>query len=309
LVFGSLAGAGIACFLTLIRRRHAFSLPNRDRISRALNFSWQVLASRISWYGYSNADFFVAGRVLGDVVLGYYSLAWSLANLPIEKFTSLIGSVTPGIYSAAQHDKEALRRYVLKPIEAIGILIFPVMAGIAVIAGDAVPVVLGPKWSDAIVPLQLLSIYACVRSVMPLMAQVLVARGDARFVMWTNISSLIIFPICFWWVSLHWGAVGIAAAWIVLYPLNAMPIYLRVRKEIDLTVADFMRALWPGLSATIAMVAGVVLLKMFFPTFIAAPLRLIALVAWGAVVYLSILLLLHKDRLSLFQKAAALIRA
>lgn len=309
LVFGSITGSVVACFLTLIRRRQAFSWPRRDRVSRALKFSWQVLMSRVGWYGYSNSDFFVAGRVLGDVVLGYYSLAWSLANLPIEKFTTLIGSVTPGIYAAAQHDKEALKRYVLKPVEAIGILIFPVMAGLAVVARDAVPVVLGPKWSDAIVPLQLLSIYACVRSVMPLMAQVLVARGDARFVMWTNISSLVIFPICFWRVSLHWGAVGIAAAWIVLYPLNALPMYLRVRKEIDLAVADFLKALWPGLSATVVMVFSVVLFKKFFPTVIAAPTRLVATVAWGALIYFAMLVLLHKDRLSLFRKAAALIRA
>ncbi len=308
LVFGSLVGAVVACTLTLAKRRHGFALPKRSDLKRAVGFSWQVLVGRISWYGYSNSDFFVAGRVLGDVVLGYYSLAWNLANLPIEKMTTLIGSVTPGIYSAAQNDKEALRRYVLKPVEAIGILIFPVMAGLAVVASDAVPVVLGPKWTSAIVPLQLLSIYACVRSVMPLLAQVLIATGDSRFVMWANISSLAIFPVVFWRASLNSGAVGIAAAWILVYPLNAIPIFLRARNRIQLSSISFFKALWPGLSSTMLMVGSVLLLKLAIPARMPEVLRLLVLIAAGAVVYVSTIFIVHRSRLGMFRTAFGLLR-
>ena len=63
--------------------------------------------------------------------------------MPIDKITTLVSSVTPGIYSAAQDDPSALRRYLLKPTEVLSLILFPVMAGLALVSKDAVLYCLG----------------------------------------------------------------------------------------------------------------------------------------------------------------------
>ena len=60
--------------------------------------------ARLSWTLYSDADFLVAGRVLGASALGAYTFAWNLATLPVEKVTALVGQVTPAFFSANQAD-------------------------------------------------------------------------------------------------------------------------------------------------------------------------------------------------------------
>src|SRR2546425_13021893 len=82
-----------------------------------MTFSRHIIVGRLAWYVYSNADFLVAGRILGKVALGLYEVGWNLANVPIEKITSLVGQVTPAVFSAVQRDHAALRRYLLRSEE------------------------------------------------------------------------------------------------------------------------------------------------------------------------------------------------
>ena len=307
LVAGALVGSLVAAILTLARKRHSFAKPDWSELGHAIKYSWQVLIARVGWYGYSNSDFLVAGRVLGPTVLGYYTLAWNLATMPIDKVTTLVSSVTPGIYAAAQEDYSALKRYLLKPSEVLSLILFPAMAGLALVANDAVHVLLGAKWESAILPLQLLSIYACIRSIMPLFAQVLMVTGDSKFVMWTNVTSAIVFPTAFFFGS-HWGAVGIAATWVLVYPINAIPLYRRVTQRIELTSTEYFRALWPGLHGTLVMVIGVTLLK-FLSARIHLPLLSLSInIAGGVLFYLLTIFLFHRARAGILTRVLSLLR-
>ena len=49
---------------------------------------------------------------------------------------------------------------------AVTSVIFPVLVGLAVVAPDAVPLVLGEKWSHLVVPLQVLCAVGLFRSFM-----------------------------------------------------------------------------------------------------------------------------------------------
>jgi len=308
LVAGSLVGTFVATTLTLARKRLGFAMPVWSELSQSIKYSWQILIGRIGWYSYSNSDFLVVGRVFGSAVLGYYTLAWNLATMPIDKITALVGSVTPGIYSAAQGEPLALRRYLLMPTEVLSLILFPTMVGLALVAKPAVLVLLGAKWQDAIVPLQLLSIYACIRSIMPLFSQILAVTGDTRFVMWTNIGSAITFPVAFL-VGAQWGAIGVAATWILVYPINAVPLYRRVMKRIGFSNSEYFRALWPGVHGTIVMSLGVLILKMVLEGVWTPSVTLGIEVIGGVVIYSSTLIWFHRSRIGIFSRVITLLRS
>ncbi len=252
LVLGVLLASALGAGLTFWVRRHRLAIPRLSSLKRAVKFSGQVLVTRLSWYAYSYADFVIAGRLLGQAALGGYTVAWDIANTPLEKVTSLVGTVTPAFYAAVKEDTSALRRYLLRPIEAIALVTFPVMLGMSLVARDAVLTLLGAKWEASIPVLQLLALYASVRSIMPLFGQVLMVIGEVGFVMWTGIISMIVLPAAFFFGS-RWGIAGIAAAWVVAYPVNAVPLYWRVHQKIGLTHVEFFRTLFPAINGTVFM--------------------------------------------------------
>jgi len=295
LALGALAAEITATTILLLVRRHAILKPRLDSIRHAVSFSSDVMLSRIAWYLYSNSDFLVAGRLLGEGALGAYSMAWSMAGIPVEKVTSLVMTVTPAFLSAVQKDLAELRRYVLTLTEGVSLLTFPAAAGLAMVSELFVPVVLSPKWQASIVPLRLLAIYAAVRTISPILAPVLTAVGDTRFVMWNNLLALILLPVSFA-IGTRWGVGGVAAAWLLVHPFTLIFLYRRTFNRIELTARAYLGSLWPALSGLIGMAAAVFAVHEIVSPAAAQPLRFGLEVAAGALGYGTVLLTLHRQR-------------
>jgi PST family polysaccharide transporter len=296
LVFGGLLSTTLATGAVLTIRRHSFAWPRFRYIKRALQFSSHVLVSRLCWYGYSNSDFLVAGRVLGQVALGSYTMAWTLASVPVEKIGSLIGGVAPAFFSALQTDKAALRKYFSNISEAIAVITFPVSLGMALEVREFVHLALGAKWEAAVVPLQLLSIYATVRSVAPVLAHILNVTGETRFGMQLSIVNIVFYPPAFYFAS-RWGAVGIAATWMVTYPFLNIPLFSRALKKLELPFSAYLRALRPALQSSAVMVIGVLTLKLIDPHSWSPLTCFIVEVLAGAALYTGTLVLFHRGRI------------
>ncbi len=308
LVFSVIASSLLGTTMILWVRRHPFAWPRKTDLAPQLRFSRNVVVTGVAFAIYIDSDFVVAGRVLGQAALGAYNIAWTFANAPLEKVTSLIGYVTPSYFSAVQNDNAALRRYLLKPTEAIAFIVFPVMAGIALVARDAISLFLGPKWEAAIVPLQLLAVYAIFRCLMTLLPQILTVKGETAYVMKTALVSLVVLPTAFF-VGSHWGIKGIAAAWVAAYPINWLPFYIRTAKRIDLKISEYFHALRPALEATLVMAASVAAIKWTMPATVPVLVRLIIEITVGAAAYAVVHLLLHRRRLDTFIRAYRLMRS
>ncbi|HEX6879417.1 MAG TPA: lipopolysaccharide biosynthesis protein [Terriglobales bacterium] len=296
LIYGSLVSAAIATGLTVLRRPHRFAGLRGDSLKHALAFSWRVLVSRLAWYGYSNSDFVVAGKTLGQAALGGYSLAWNIATMPVEKITAMIGGVTPAFFSSIQKDRAALQKYFLNITEGIALLTFPAAFGLALVAGPFVTVLLGPKWLSVIVPLELLSLYVSVRSLAPILPQILTVTGGTRFGMWSSLLNLVLFPPAFY-IGSRWGATGIAVAWILVYPIANIPLYWRVFKTLDLGFGAYLKVLRPTAFACAIMSAGVLLERRYLPEHWPAIWNLALLVLTGALLYVASIWLFFRDRI------------
>ncbi|HET7457254.1 MAG TPA: lipopolysaccharide biosynthesis protein [Gemmatimonadaceae bacterium] len=296
LVLSSVLGAVLSVGFAIWAAPHPFARPRRAEVGRAVRFSGHVIGSRLAWFTFTDSDFLVAGKMLGKEALGVYTLAWTLANAPIEKVTGMIASVMPSIFSAVRTDKAALRRYLLMVSEAIALIGIPLSVGGALVAPLAVPIVLGDKWHAMIVPLQLLMSYAAFRSVSPLYSQVLQATGQARFEMQTSVLGALVLPMGFVLAS-RWGVVGIAAAWLVLHPAIVFRSYRQMARSIDLPHATYLRSLWPAVSSAAGMAAAVAAVGMLSRGRLPSWALLVAEVLTGALVYGALLVSLHGPRL------------
>src|SRR5438132_2304909 len=209
LVCGGVLGALISTGAVLRLRHPPLAWPRLHSLGQATTLSSNVLISRLCWYTSANADFLVAGRILGKAALGFYNVGWTLANVSVDRITALVGQVTPAFLSAVQTDPAALRRYLLRITEGIALITFPLGLGLALVAQDFVLVILGSKWSATIAPLRLLAAYGAIRSITPLLAQVLHTIRDTRFEMWNMAAAAVGMPTSFFVSGQRWGTVGL----------------------------------------------------------------------------------------------------
>jgi PST family polysaccharide transporter len=296
LILGNLLAAVFRCALVIGTRRQPYAFPHWNSVNEPVTFGRYIVSSLIALSLYQNLDNFTAGRMLGQTALGLYGMAWTLANVPLEKVTSMVTTVVPTYLVAVQDDLGAVRRYLRNLTEGLALITFPACVGLGMVAREFVPLVLGRKWEGAVAPLQVLAIYAAVRSIVALLPKLLTALGEPRFVMWNDLATLVVLGVAFYLGS-HWGIVGIAWGWVVAYPVVVVPLYGKTFVRIKMKAAEYLRSLRPALEATFVMVLAVGCVKYALPGNWPLPLRLCLEITGGAGFYGGTLLLRHRDRM------------
>jgi O-antigen/teichoic acid export membrane protein len=293
LVLGILSFSVTPTVLALFWRRQSFALPKFSSIRKALAYSRHILIGRLCLASYNDSDFIIAGRVLGTAPLGAYTLAWTLAHSPLEKLTTLVNRVTPSVFAKIQADSEALRRYLRNITGGMALIIFPATIGMAMVAPEFVPQVLGPKWIGVVLPLQILAVHAAIRSNVILLVPLLNVIGEERLVMWNSIVAMMVLPISFY-IGSRWGTIGIASAWVVIYPLVQLPLFSRIFRRINLSRSEYTRALWPAMSGCAVMAIFVAILRSVSSEIWPLYVRLTSEILVGIIVYGIVLVLFHR---------------
>jgi O-antigen/teichoic acid export membrane protein len=296
LVLGILSFSVTPTCLVLLWRRQSFAFPRWSSIHSALRYSRHILVGRLSWALYNDSDFIVAGRLLGETPLGVYTLAWTLAHTPLEKLTTLVNRVTPSVFAKIQIDQNELRRYLRNITGAMALVIFPVTIGMALVAPEFVPLILGARWIGVILPLEILVLHALVRSNVILIIPLLNVIGEEQLVMWNSLACMVVLPISFY-VGSRWGTAGIATGWVVVYPLLQVPLFSRIFRKVDFPRSEYLGTMWPAVSGCVVMALSVEGFKWFCGTAWPLYARLVVEILVGAAAYGVVLLLLHHDYL------------
>ena len=299
LVIGGLVGKIASSAMPFVYKPLWFARPRWESIERELRFSWHVIVGRLYYYAYDNADLLIIGRVLGEVPLGAYSLAYNLAHLPADKFATLIVRVAPSLFAAVQNDLASLRRYLRNLTQGIALVVFPAGIGTALVAPEAVHLVLGNKWQAAIVPLELLALYACFRAIRTLFSPLLNALNEPQVVKRNHFVILAVLPVSFY-IASRWGTAGVAACWAFLFPILSLPLILAALKRLEMSKREYLTALWPALSSSIPMAIAVALLRWWLPQSVPLYLRFGSEIFAGAAAYSLILFTFHRQRVLAF---------
>jgi len=232
-----------------------FSLAN---VKPFVQFGFQVTFSRILWYTASNADFAVVGRVLGARQLGYYGLAFQFASLPTDKILSIVTQVAFPSFSALQADDATLRRYFLKLVGVVATATFPMFFGLFLVADQGIPLLLTSKWAPMILPLKILCVVSCLRAIGTINTPLLMAKGRPELSMYNNLLQAIVLPAAFYVGAQH-GLVGVAVAWLVVWPVLFALLTTQTLNVLRLSVSSYARALAPAMIGSGVMMAVVIL--------------------------------------------------
>ena len=166
LVFASVASAGsTTLFYWLASGWRPGLVFHRAEVRSVAGFSLNLAGSVIVNYFARNADNIVIGRVRGQRELGDYQMAYNLMLTPISNISSMIAQITFPAFARIQADNDRFRSAYVRQSMMIGLLTFPMMAGMGVLADPLIRAVLGTKWVGAILIFKILAPVGLVQSV------------------------------------------------------------------------------------------------------------------------------------------------
>ena len=206
-----------------------------------------------------------------------------------------MSGVVPGVFTTVQASKTELRRYYFLLTEATAYLALPAAFGLAITADDFVLLALGDTWTAVIAPLQLLCIYTAIFSSQALVAHVLLWTGHFSTIMWLSLLALAVLPACFYFGAAY-GLVGIAAGWLIGFPLSNFPAFIYVNRLLASSWTDYWHTFKPALAGCVVMLGVVALVRLLLPEEWHHALRLTIQSSAGALTYAGFMLLAFGDR-------------
>jgi O-antigen/teichoic acid export membrane protein len=264
------------------RPRRTYS---RESLRTLGSFGGKTLGARLLSYANLNGDNLLVGRFLGSVSLGVYSIAYNVMFLPATRIAEPIQQVLFPAFARLQHDHFALRRSWVRGMELVAAVNVPLFIGMAVVAPDFVPVVLGEKWVAAVPVLQFLCLAGVAQSFQTLNWSVLQAVGDsgrlARFMLFSTLVTVGAFV-----AGLHWGVVGVAGLYAAARLIVGVAYNWTTCRRVGLPFLDCGRGVARVMSLALVMaLAAYGSRQGLIAAGAPAAVRLVVVVVLGAAVY------------------------
>jgi O-antigen/teichoic acid export membrane protein len=187
-------------------------------------------------YWSRNADNFLIGKFVGAAGLGIYGRAYNLMLMPIDQISSVTSRVMFPALSRIQDDRPRVKRTYLRAISIIGLLSFPVLCGLFVVAKPFILTLYGAKWAGVVPVLQLLCVAGLMQPVSVTVGWIYQSQGRTDwFLRWGLAAGAV--TVTAFAIGIHWGVKGVALAYAIstyalLYFTFAIPgrlIGMRVR--------------------------------------------------------------------------------
>lgn len=259
LVYGVLAGvvSQTILFMYIGMKEHkpSFVFVIGD-VKEFLRFGAYQMGERTLNYFNLQIDVILIGKLFGVEALGIYSLAKQLIMRPAKIINPIITKVTFPIMAKMQDDIPKLKNIYLKTINYLSSINFPFYAFLFIFAHDIVLLMFGEKWLEAVVIVQILSIWGALRSTGNPVGSLLLARGKANWGFWWNFGLFFYVPVGLY-IGSHWGLIGVSWAWIIISLGGMIPNwYFLVRPLCGAKFIEYHKEII--VPAIIAFISGVI---------------------------------------------------
>lgn len=287
LAWGLIAGALIRVVL-LNASNWGLSWPTvrLGQVFGHLRFGGILFADNLLWRWYTSLDTFLLGRWAGTAALGYYNLAQQVADLPLEKITTVVNDVSLPAYVELHKEEGVAARLLLETIRAHALAGFALFWGLAAVAAYAVPVIFGNQWGSAIFPLITLSLVAPLRLIGSIETPAMTGIGQPKILLRTKLIVAPCMTLALLVACRTWGIRGAALTWATVFPLCYSFAFRFVLRAAGIAYRQVFRAIRGPLVGAILMVLAVLTCERIVSSWTSSRLVvLISAIATGVLAY------------------------
>jgi O-antigen/teichoic acid export membrane protein len=209
-----------------------------------------------------NIDKGIIGRLVGPEVLGFYSLAFMIASVPVEGIAEGIGRVALPALSKAE--EENIQGIYERFLQLIIMFIIPFVVISSVLAWEITIYFYTEKWLPMVRILQILLVYGLFRSIFVSCRDFLHAMGHPEYLIKLNIIQLGVLILLGVPVTQRYGVIGLSCLWTIAMGIIAIYLSYYVRSLVGLNLMYIYRAYI--VSAIASLVLVIVLKELAFIT-------------------------------------------
>jgi O-antigen/teichoic acid export membrane protein len=283
LVGGIVSGAAATTLLSFTmspyRPRLSFS-----RVGEIWGFSIWTLIRSIAFYFNGQIDLFAIGGFAGSARMGGYAVAHDVGASPTDEINGPMVAVLFPVMAKVQDDAAELRRLYLRALGWSAVICASTSTGVAMIARDMVPILLGPKWIATIALIPWLALAAGVLGLTSgafgtFDALNMPRRGARMALVRLAMLAVVIMPVAY----LTRDLTIVAASRLAVTALFVPTLFLSVGKAVGATPASQMDVLWRPVVAACMMALGIATANSFLAE--GGAVRLLADIALGSMIY------------------------
>jgi O-antigen/teichoic acid export membrane protein len=309
LVYGqvavSLIAAALIWFVTPWRPKLRFS---KERAKELFAYGKHIIGSQTLVFAITNIDNVFVGKFLATTTLGFYDLAYTVANMPATQITRLVNQVMFPTFSKVQNDLSMFRNVYFRALKYVSLLSVPIAVTTIAFADNFVTQAYGREWSRAIVPMQLLGVYGLVRSIAANMGNVFKAGGKPKWLTYIATWRLGMMLV-FLYPAIKWGGIiGVSLFSAIVSVIDFGISIVLANKIIKASWGKYVQILVPqGVASVAAVLAGKL---VYWNTWglTRASVRLAAAGAVVVIVYAAIMLAIDPEVRQFAQSAWEFVR-
>lgn len=253
IIFGSIASAVIQAQFVCRSAPLARPVPHIHAIRGLLGFGASAGLASIVYSAYQNIDYMILGARLGATELGYYWRAFQLGVEYQGKVSRIMLQLAFPIYSRLE-DLDAIKRMRARIVRAHASVLFPLLVLLAAIAPVLIPFVYGERWSDAVLPTQILTIAGLAAVVGTGGGPLLLAAGKPRWLLGVNLTALIFFSVVVY-LTASIGVVAVSVS-VAAYQVSLLlSVQLLLQRLLGIPISALVADVGPALVSSAALFA------------------------------------------------------
>lgn len=271
----------LLCFFARWRPSLAFSW---QRFRDLFRYASRLIGARVISVVFDDIYTLAIGKLYTPAVLGCYNRGQAFQGLLSRNIINMVQRVSVPLLCEEQHDYARMRLVLIRFIQMTALVVYPLLAGLMVLAAPLVAIVLGPKWAHVAD----LLLYICPIAFLYLLGtfnrNVYNATGRTGLALKSEVAKKAVF-IGIFLVTMHFSMKVLLLGLILTTATEAVIDMSLARHQIGVTIREELRSLRGIAAATLLMAAAVALVAHFMPTDL---LRLAAGTLTGIIIYATV---------------------
>ena len=221
LAIGSVAFSALKCWGSY--RLH----PYRPRIcadwraaAELMGFGKHIFVISLLAFIITNFDDALVGKMLGLEMLGFYTMAFNIANVPVSNISAVLAQIFFPAYIRIREQSERIEEAFLQTFEVIMFILLPLTSLMVIFAPDFVTLFLGEKWMPMVPALNALCLYGLFRCTGGLFYPLQLALNRPDMQAKIKTLDLVTFLILIYPLTLKWSILGTSCAMAIVYLIN-----------------------------------------------------------------------------------------
>lgn len=267
---------------------------NYNIFKRMFHYSKYILGTSFIVFISTNIDNAMIGRLVDSAALGYYYMAYNIANITATTVIPVVSKVSFSLFCNIKNKEDGLKISFLKVLELTMLVVMPITVGLFIFSTHFVHTVFGERWMPIVVLIQILCWLGLLRTLGSCSSVIFNSIGKTNLLFITNFIFTALGICLMYPFTKYFKQIGTAQA-VIIQSLIGMPIIFYISIKLidikDKELIDILKA--PVIGSICLGVIGYLLKKMIFSALNWH--NFLILVSVSAVIYCGVVYLIKKE--------------